>query len=169
MDEPGARLELKIRDPDPHSESTPKNWTRYAKLRKLRTGVLYEVRKDASHLSRRRLIADLKMARFHIEPPNMSALTDEVLEFQRTTSSPHHNGMVKLAEIALTSELTCWRCGSRTRVGRERLAMAVEHVKVHGGKILLSEGEINVHQSSLNFDWRPHQRSRRRTRTSDSS
>jgi hypothetical protein len=155
---------LEIRDHDPQSESTPKNWTRHAKLRKLRAGAMYEVRKDATHLSRRRLLAQLKHDRYQSASANMSALVNDVLESQRSTESPHHNGIVKLPDNALASVLRCWKCGTRTRVGRELLVMAVEHVKAHGGKILLTDGGINVKASAEEFDWKPHRRSRSRRR-----
>jgi hypothetical protein len=161
MDVPGARSELEVRDPDPHPVRTPKNWRTHAKLRKIRTGVLYEVSKDSSHLSRRRLVSELKQSRFQVEPSNMTEVVDDALGFRRTTRSAHHNGMVKLSDSALSSALTCWKCGARMRVGRERLVMAVEHVKTHGGKILLTT-DVEVRESAVKFEWRPHQRSRSR-------
>ena len=164
MDVPGARSELEIRKPDPQLVNAPKDWWTHAKLRKIRTGALYEVRKDSIHPSRKRFATELKENRFQVEPLNTTELVDDALGYQRTTHSAHHNGMVKLPENAMNSELTCWKCGARMRIGRERLAMAVEHVKTHGGKIFLTT-DVEVRESAVTFEWRPHQRSRGRRRT----
>ena len=135
MDEPGARLELEVRETEPQLQTKPKWWSR-TKLKKIRTGVLYEVRKDAPRLSRRRLLDELKRSRFQVTGSNVDEVVDVTLSHLRSTGSGHHNGMVKLSDDALSSELTCWNCGRRMRLGRERLARAVEHVKEFGGRIL---------------------------------
>jgi hypothetical protein len=159
MDEPGSRMELKVRDPEPHLQEAKSKWWTTTKLKKIRTGFLYEVRKDANHLSRRRLVSEFKMSRFQNQQTNMDNVVDTSLSHVRTTASAHHNGLVKLPEDTLSSELSCWKCGRIMRLGRERLARAVEHVTKFGGRILLTNDDVNVANSTKDFDWRPHQRS----------
>ena len=101
------------------------------------------------------------MSRFQIEPTHIDEVVDASLSDVRTTASAHHNGLVKLPEDTLSSELTCWKCGRSMRLGRERLARAVEHVTKFGGRILLTNDDVKVANSTKDFDWRPHQRSRK--------
>ena len=46
--------------PEPQLQETKSKWWTTTKLKKIRTGFLYEVRKDANHLSRRRLVSEFK-------------------------------------------------------------------------------------------------------------
>jgi hypothetical protein len=160
MDEPGARLELGVRETEPQLQTKPKWWA-MTKLKKIRTGALYEVRKDVPRLSRRRLVDEFKKSRFQDSRSNLDEVVDVSLSHLRSTSSGHHNGMVKLPDDALSSELTCWKCGRRMRLGRERLAKAVEHGKKFGGKILATNDDVLVVLTAKDFEWRPHQRSRK--------
>jgi len=160
MDEPGARLELEVRETEPQLLTKPKWWAT-TKLKKIRTGVLYEVRKDAPRLSRRRLVDEFKKSRFQDSRSNLDEVVDVSLSHLRSTGSGHHHGMVKLSDDALSSELTCWNCRRKMRVGRERLAKAVEHAKEFGGKIIATNDDVNVVDTTKDFNWRPHQRSRK--------
>lgn len=95
------------------------------------------------------------------ESPNLDQIVNEALGFERTTASAHHLSLVKLADDEPKSLLTCGKCGTKMRVGRERLAMAVDHVKKLGGEILVLPKGIEVRESPKPFEWRSRRRSKR--------
>lgn len=136
------------------------DWVKRAKFNKIRTGVLYEVQKDAGRVNREEFAADLESRRFQERPPNMDEIVDQELGFRRSTASRHHLGLVKLADDVESNVVACWKCGTKVRVGRERLAVMVDHVRKYGGEILLSE-EMEPRGSEKPFEWRRHSRSKR--------
>lgn len=155
-----ASYSIGTSDNDRYPVDKSGDWVKRAKFNKIRTGVLYEVQKDPKRINREEFAADLESRRFQVRPPNMDAIVYEELGFRRSTASRHHLGLVRLGDADESSVLTCWKCKTKTRVGRERLAMAVEHVKTFGGNILLCP-ELEVSGSIKTFEWRRHSRSKR--------
>jgi hypothetical protein len=143
------------------------DWVKRAKFNKIRTGVLYEIQKDAGRINREEFAADLESRRYQVRPANLDAIVNKELGFRRSTASPHHLGLVRLFDYDVSNILTCWKCGTKARVGRERLAMAVEHVGAYGGSIVLFPDELEVRGSSKLFKWHRHSRSKRRRPRSD--
>jgi len=159
VDDPGALSSLEYVDPEPQVSDDPAGWWTRSKLRKLRTGVLFEVRKNANRINYEEFAADVASRQFLRNLTNAEQLVSEALGFQRSTVSRHHLSLVKLEDNESSSLLTCWKCGIRARVGRERLSRAVDHIKEFGGLILVAPTGIEIRESMEPFNWSPRRRS----------
>lgn len=158
FDDPGAHSSLEYVDPDPQPVDQPAAWWTLAKLRRIRTGVLYEVRKNADRIDYEVFAADVASRQFRQNPSNLDQIVNEALGFQRSTASRHHLSVVKLADDERSSLLTCWNCGSQMAVGREHLVRAVEHALEYEGDILVSRFRIEVRGSDVPFETKTHRR-----------
>jgi len=154
-DEPGAYGSLEYVSPFDLDDSADRG-TR-VKLHKLRTGVLFEVRKNAPRIDYAPFAAEVAERQHQKNPKILDEITKEQLGYQRSTASPGHLALVRLDDDEPGSVLTCWKCGIKASVGREYLVKAVEHVKEFGGKIFLFRTGIKVRD----FDEKPRRRPKR--------
>jgi hypothetical protein len=163
--EPGTFSYLDVEEALGRSESfkwrkSDKQWKR-ERLHKLRTGVLFEVRRNAPRIDHDQFAAEVAERQPPRDPKQLDHLVKEQLGHRRTTANASHLALVRLDDHETASLLTCWNCGTMMSVGRERLVMAVEHVKQFGGDILLSLNGIEVRDSTTPFEVRPHNRKKR--------
>jgi hypothetical protein len=157
LDQPGVFASSKYVDPDSLVKDQPDEWWKTAKFRKIRTGVLFEARYNADRIDYAGYAADVAERQGRVNPKDLDQIVNEELGFQRTSASPYHLSLVRLKDDEPNSLLTCWKFGTKMTVGREWLAMAVEHVKEFDGKILVFPTTIDVRESRTTFGWKnPH-------------
>ena len=158
-DEPGAYESLEYVSPFDLDDSADRG-TR-VKLHKLRTGVLFEVRKNAPRIDYAPFAAEVAERQPQKNSKILDEITKEQLGYQRSTASRGHLALVRLDDDEPGSVLTCWKCGTKASVGREYLVKAVEHVKEFGGSILLFRTGIKVRNFEVPFDEKPRRRKKR--------
>jgi len=101
FDDPGALSSLEYIDPEPQLVDQPADWWKRAKLQKIRTGVLYEVLRNAHRIDYQEFAADVNSRQFRPDLPNLGTdiLHSPVLSQNEILLS--RSGRRRLAKIGI--------------------------------------------------------------------
>lgn len=137
-------------------------WRDSLKVRKVKTGQLRTIVRHATREDYEEFLEVVRNREGHKSPSEIEEIAKEDIGYRRASNSKTHLAQV----FALTDErgtkLTCWRCDTQMRIGRERLALAVDHILEFGGKLFLRPTGIEVQGSSRPFATKVNRRGRRK-------
>ena len=139
-------------------------WRERASVRKVRTGRVQLIVRHGPRMDFEEFLEDVGRREVNKSPSQVAEIAHQDAGFRRSTESVTHLAQVPAPTDERGTTLTCWRCDTRIRVNRERLALAVDHVLEFGGTLLVSPSGVEVEDSSRQFATKIHRRSAPRPR-----